>query len=123
MEMVKPDFHVNMSLEEWEELKRREEEDRRRRIREEQIKKAALFFAKFILPVILIVIGAFSIKQNGWIVLIIGIAYLALMVYLVLRESKAKYHPKKSFKTSHKTHTNYHPKKSSTRHTKHHSKK
>ena len=104
--MVKPDFHVNMSLEEWEELKRREEEERRRRIREEQIKKATLFFAKFILPVILIVIGAFSIEQNGWIVLIIGIAYLALMVYLVLRESKAKYHPKKS----------------STRHTKHYSK-
>jgi hypothetical protein len=65
-----------------------------------------LFFAKFILPVILIVIGAFYIEQNGWIVLIIGIAYLALMVYPVLRESKA----------------NYHPKKSSTRHTKHYSK-
>ncbi len=57
-----------------------------------------MFFAKFILPVILIVVGAFSIKQNGWIILIIGIVYLALMVYLEIQESKPKSPPKKSSK-------------------------
>jgi H+/gluconate symporter-like permease len=96
--MEKPTFHVNLTKEEWEELQQQEEEERIKKIRDKQTQEATLFFAKFILPVILIVVGAFSIKQNGWIILIIGIVYLALMVYLEIQESKPKSPPKKSSK-------------------------
>jgi len=79
-----PDFHVTLTLEEYREEKRRKEEERLRKIREEQIRRATLFFVKFILPVIFILYGASTINQNGGVVLIIGILYLALMVYITL---------------------------------------